>query len=242
MIPNELTNDPNLSAKAKGVYNYLKSKPESWKFYITEIVENFTDGKEAIYSAIKELINEGWLVRKEERERGKFASVSYIVLTEKAKTVTGLTVTGLTANGKAVNGLTGNGKPDTINTNNNNTEIIKTDNNNKQDVELFIEKFNSIEGVTKMSTSMNWVQTGKIQALLLEFEADYICEAIRNNKFWTGKKVYKGETYHIGYEQLIKGKLREVVANYKASSLNKKEEQIDLSKDSFENWKRKHMP
>lgn len=47
--------DPNLSAKAKGIYAYLYSKPDDWDFSVERIVRDFQDGEKALYTGVKEL-------------------------------------------------------------------------------------------------------------------------------------------------------------------------------------------
>ena len=54
-VSNIIINDKNLSAGAKGVFMYLMSKPDGWKYYIDEIVSNFNESKYAIKKYIKEL-------------------------------------------------------------------------------------------------------------------------------------------------------------------------------------------
>ena len=63
-VPNEVVNDSNLSAKAKGIFLYLISKPDDWNFYVDQITTAFSDGKTAIQSGIKELEKSGYLVRR----------------------------------------------------------------------------------------------------------------------------------------------------------------------------------
>ena len=60
VVPNELINDGEISANAKGVYCYLASKPTGWKFYIDEVRKHFT---KPISGAIKELEEHRWLFR-----------------------------------------------------------------------------------------------------------------------------------------------------------------------------------
>jgi hypothetical protein len=65
MVPNQLINDNNLSAKAKGIFVYLLSKPDDWRFYVDEVTSAFKEGKTAVQTGIKELEDYGYL----ERER-----------------------------------------------------------------------------------------------------------------------------------------------------------------------------
>lgn len=67
-IPNELINDEQLSPAAKGVYCYLASKPEGWRFTIDEISSHFS---KPIRAAIHELEASRWLLRQTEPIKGK---------------------------------------------------------------------------------------------------------------------------------------------------------------------------
>jgi len=63
IAPNEILNNENISLKAKGLYTYLQSKPDGWKFSIQRISLQTKDGKSAVREAIKELENFGYLKR-----------------------------------------------------------------------------------------------------------------------------------------------------------------------------------
>jgi hypothetical protein len=78
-VSNIIINDKNLSAGAKGVFMYLMSKPDGWKYYIDEIVSNFHESKYAIKKYIKELELNGYLLRKAIREDGKFQGWDYYI-------------------------------------------------------------------------------------------------------------------------------------------------------------------
>jgi hypothetical protein len=78
-VSNIIINDKNLSAGAKGVFMYLMSKPDGWKYYIDEIVSNFNESKYAIKKYIKELELNGYLLRKAIREDGKFQGWDYYI-------------------------------------------------------------------------------------------------------------------------------------------------------------------
>ena len=79
-VPNKLINDKSLSAKAKGIFTYLMSKPDDWNFYLTEICAHFTDGKTAIQSGIKELEDAGYLKRKRKMNKlGRFEGWVWII-------------------------------------------------------------------------------------------------------------------------------------------------------------------
>ena len=65
--------DKRLSFKAKGILGYLLSRPDNWKVIVADLVEQSTDGKSAVYSALKELKECGYYkkvpIRNEEGSR-----------------------------------------------------------------------------------------------------------------------------------------------------------------------------
>lgn len=121
MIPNTLICDPTISSKAKAVYCYLYSRPDDWQFYTKEIEKNFKEGRDAINSAISELISFGWIEKEQVRISGRFSHNEFTINIEQKA------VNGITVNGKAVNGKTVNGKSAPTNTNRTNTEITNTE-------------------------------------------------------------------------------------------------------------------
>ena len=131
-VDKDLVNDPEISAKAKGIMLYLLSKPDGWKIYESDVVKHMKDGKASINSGIKELIEAGYIEREQVRgEGGVFKGYSYTVYeskddVEKAKAkadnINVSTETRFSDYGK-----TDYGKPDTSNNNlsNNNLSNIK---------------------------------------------------------------------------------------------------------------------
>jgi len=80
IIPNNLLGDENLSWKAKGVLSYLLSLPTDWKIYTEEIAKHSTDGIDSLNSAIRELINLGYIERVQLKgEKGRFGGYEYSV-------------------------------------------------------------------------------------------------------------------------------------------------------------------
>jgi hypothetical protein len=63
MVANEVLYNKNLSFKAKGLYSYLFSKPDTWDFSGDRITMETIDGRKAIFSALKELEKAGFLSR-----------------------------------------------------------------------------------------------------------------------------------------------------------------------------------
>ena len=69
--------DPRLSFKAKGLWAYCLSRPNDWTFHVTHLATVSKEGTDAIYSAIKELIECGYARKIQEVKGGKFQKVDY---------------------------------------------------------------------------------------------------------------------------------------------------------------------
>ena len=80
-IPNHVLNDPKLSFKAKGLFGYLQSKPDEWKFSATRITSQTKDGLDAVRAGLKELENAGFLKRTATKNsKGQYDGYDYILL------------------------------------------------------------------------------------------------------------------------------------------------------------------
>ena len=69
IIQNEIINSGKVSLKALGLFLYLKSKPEDWRFSTIRIQKDFSDGLFAIRKAMNELEEVGLLERKKTKKR-----------------------------------------------------------------------------------------------------------------------------------------------------------------------------
>lgn len=79
-INNEFIFNKNLTLKAKGLLCHLLALPNDWKLYVEEVEKWHKDGKSAIYSAFKELTDNGYMKREQVRdELGKIKSWNYII-------------------------------------------------------------------------------------------------------------------------------------------------------------------
>ncbi len=68
----------DMTMRAKGLLAYLMSLPHDWVIHRTELVSHFKDGKDAVFAALNELIDLGYVVRQQGRgTKGKFAEVNY---------------------------------------------------------------------------------------------------------------------------------------------------------------------
>ncbi len=65
---NEALKRPDLSARSKGVYAYLMTLPNDWIIRKEELQRHFTEGREAIDKAFKELVTAGYVTLKIERD------------------------------------------------------------------------------------------------------------------------------------------------------------------------------
>jgi hypothetical protein len=127
-IDKTVINDPRLSWKAKGLMAFLLSKPDDWEVNVLNLTKQSRDGKDAVYSALNELIRFGYVRRREHRNNGKFAEVEYLIY-ENPQLFEEVTVdhpkigAGKNEEAEAVPPLPG--KPDTENPNEIGPEMVK---------------------------------------------------------------------------------------------------------------------
>jgi hypothetical protein len=80
IINNHALRDNRLSLKAKGLHCYCMSLPDTWVLYVSELQKHFRDGRESILSAINELIDLGYMQRKQLRtSQNKFNGYNYTI-------------------------------------------------------------------------------------------------------------------------------------------------------------------
>jgi hypothetical protein len=88
MMNKSFLQDPDLSAKAKGILAYFLTLPDDWQIYLTEISTHFRDGKESIRQGVKELVENGYIIRSESRirdEKGHLKGYTYDVFEVSSK-------------------------------------------------------------------------------------------------------------------------------------------------------------
>ena len=182
VIDNTFIKDKTLSAKAKGIMCYLLSLPDDWKIYLSELENNFTDGKTSISSGIKELMEHGYLKRERlHDEQGKFDGYTYQVIENP-------TFQPKPENPKTGNPYTDNPKtenPQLLNTNNiQSTNILNTDITN--DIKK-VEKGSKYERIFKAyinadivkHTSLTTVMKKSIDSSLKTYKEEEIIVAIK---------------------------------------------------------------
>ncbi len=80
IAPNELLNCKELSLKAKGLFTYLQSKPEGWRFDAVRIARESKDEKASVRTGLRELEEAGYLKRKAVRsEKGMWEGYEYFL-------------------------------------------------------------------------------------------------------------------------------------------------------------------
>jgi hypothetical protein len=79
-IHNAWIRDPNISYKAKGLLTYLLSHEVGYTITIGQIIRESGDGKQAVRSALEELIKAGYLeTQRTTDERGYNAGLAYFI-------------------------------------------------------------------------------------------------------------------------------------------------------------------
>lgn len=81
VIFNEVARRRDLSARAKGIFFYVMTLPDDWKFYKREIYGHFSEGRQALDKAWAELEKAGYIHKEPARaEGGKLAGWNYTVV------------------------------------------------------------------------------------------------------------------------------------------------------------------
>lgn len=76
-VLNDVLYDKTISLRAKGLYAYLFSKPDGWQFHMSIIEKEVLESKGQMYTAIKELIEKGYITRRQVNENGVFGGIIY---------------------------------------------------------------------------------------------------------------------------------------------------------------------
>ena len=80
VIANSIFKDRRLSAKAKGILVEMLSLPENWDYTLKGLTTLFSDGIDSIRQGIKELEENGYIVRERKRDaRGRLGGMEYVI-------------------------------------------------------------------------------------------------------------------------------------------------------------------
>lgn len=86
VVEKTMTEDPSLSWQAKGMLTYLLGKPDGWKVQASDLTAKSTNGRDANYAILKELIDAGYIDRIQARdENGRVKGYEYIVHESRAR-------------------------------------------------------------------------------------------------------------------------------------------------------------
>lgn len=121
IIDNRVIEDKRLSWGARGLLEYMLSKPDDWKFYMSELISHSDkDGRDKTYGYINELKKYGYVTRKQKRNSsGKFGNQDLIV--------TDSPLTGFPDTVKPDTDKPDTANPTLLNTDSTNTELTNTD-------------------------------------------------------------------------------------------------------------------
>jgi hypothetical protein len=88
VIANSVFKDRRLSAKAKGILVEMLSLPENWDYTLKGLTTLFSDGIDSIRQGIKELEENGYIVRERKRDaRGRLSGMEYVIYETPEKAV-----------------------------------------------------------------------------------------------------------------------------------------------------------
>ena len=80
MFSNVAINDERLSWKAKGILSYCMSKPEGWKFYLSEMIKHCEDGIDSTRTGLRQLMQAGYYQEIRSRdEKGRMTKSTWII-------------------------------------------------------------------------------------------------------------------------------------------------------------------
>ena len=77
IMSNHHLRDKSLSLKAKGLMSLMLSLPDDWDYSVAGLVAILSEGETAVRGAIKELVNNGYLVRERVYENGRIIDWDY---------------------------------------------------------------------------------------------------------------------------------------------------------------------
>ena len=150
IIHNELLHNPNISAKAKGIFAYIMTLPNDWVIHLSELTNHFSDGRDSISSGFNELIENGYAIKEkinnEDGSLGWFIQVFEVSKsTEEIEEIRkSLHPVNKPSVGNTTSGNTTSEKPNKENTTSENPTLLNTNN-------ILNTKFNNQKNHTRYS-------------------------------------------------------------------------------------------
>lgn len=137
--------DKNLSWKAKGILSNMLSLPDDWDYSLAGLATLSSDGMSATRSAIKELEEHGYLIRRPIRKDGRISDWEYLIFEnpQEAKQV----VEGLVVENQQIENRR------QLNTNISNTKSLNTKEINTKKYESIISYLNEKAGTSYRASS-----------------------------------------------------------------------------------------
>ena len=79
IINPSIVKDNRISWKAKGLWLYAFSRPNDWKFYLSDLVKQSTDGRDSVYKGLHELEKHGYLFRHQQKDpkSGRYINLAW---------------------------------------------------------------------------------------------------------------------------------------------------------------------
>lgn len=216
-VPNDLLNSDKISLKAKGLYAFIQSKPDTWDFSVERISKQILEGTTVVSSALRELEAFGYLRRKRFQNASGFWLVEY-ELNESINPVVENPSKEILVSGNPVQENPVSGKP----TNISKKDFSKKDTNKeivvKNNRDLLFEKWFKYKKEKKQS----YTETG-IKSLYEKWEkhtdeqlAEIIEQSISNN--WAGLFPLKQQVGNFKTPQ--KGKIQSAYENISQAGNN----------------------
>jgi len=135
-IDKRMLENPALSWRAKGLLSYLLSKPDNWQIRTADLIAKSVEGRDAVYSILKELIKARYIITEQALVQGKFAGVNY--------TVYEVPLTGLPYTVEPDPVAPDPAKPDHSNNNNSNIEFSNNESFGADFIGWFLKTFNRL--------------------------------------------------------------------------------------------------
>lgn len=80
IVPNGWLRDPRMSSKARGILCYILSHNEGYKLSTSQIIQDCSDGRDAVRAGLRELEDLGYLIRHSNHDAaGKWSSWTYVL-------------------------------------------------------------------------------------------------------------------------------------------------------------------
>ena len=186
-IPNDWLRDSRLSLKAIGLLAQTMSHRPGWNMSIRSLANANKSGRDSIASALKELVDSGYLVRTQERdESNRWAEATYTTSDPRAdlpvaeKPLTGKPLTGkpLTGNDATKNTITKEQQPKEKQT----KELSRED----KEFEEFWKKYPRHEGSKAKAKKAYWFAVGGHGSTTLWHQLDVWLKhpSKTDRKFW----------------------------------------------------------